>query len=175
MAPPQTSPVMPQAGDVTTLGGSNQQHNSNGRGELVDKRTEWEKEKQDGKTLAVRGTKVDLHDIQEQPSSPAVRGASIHRSFGLNAAGGGAFGPGQSRPAIQIPTSNEELWVISKPDQPAAQAKDDAVPGAGALLAKLPDNPAEQVAVPLKHTDVKASIAGYIATVDVIQQYQNPY
>ena len=51
---------------------------------------------------------------------------------------------------------------------------DDRDPGAGALLARLP-NRTEQVAVPLKHTDVKATITGYIATVNVQQQYQNPY
>ena len=32
-----------------------------------------------------------------------------------------------------------------------------------------------RVPVPLKHTDVKASITGYIAAVDVTQQFQNPY
>ena len=31
------------------------------------------------------------------------------------------------------------------------------------------------VPVPLKHTDVKANVAGYVATVDVTQQFQNPY
>ncbi len=31
------------------------------------------------------------------------------------------------------------------------------------------------VPVPLKHTDVKASVDGYIASVDVTQQYQNPF
>jgi Ca-activated chloride channel family protein len=33
----------------------------------------------------------------------------------------------------------------------------------------------KQIPVPLKHTDVKASISGYIAAVDVTQQFQNPY
>src|SRR4029450_2972276 len=69
----------------------------------------------------------------------------------------------------------EELWVISKQkaQEPHAQPDDNA-PGAGALMAKLPGK-TEQVAVPLKHTDVKAWIAGYIATVNVQQQYHNPY
>jgi Ca-activated chloride channel homolog len=101
--------------------------------------------------------------------------------------GGGRRGPGvanlqtgipgaQFRPAIVVPLQNEELWIIAKPQQVAlaAPGMDDRNPGAGALLAKLP-NRTEQVAVPLKHTDVKASIAGYIATVNVQQQYQNPY
>ncbi|MHC4675794.1 MAG: VIT domain-containing protein, partial [Planctomycetota bacterium] len=33
----------------------------------------------------------------------------------------------------------------------------------------------KEIPLPLKHTDVKAWITGYIATVDVTQQYQNPY
>ena len=49
------------------------------------------------------------------------------------------------------------------------------MPGSGALMAKLSEKPQDLVAVPLKHTDVKASIAGYIASVDVTQQFQNPY
>ena len=41
-------------------------------------------------------------------------------------------------------------------------------------MAKLPDVEKE-VPVPLKHTSVVGSIDGYIATVDVTQQFQNPY
>jgi Ca-activated chloride channel family protein len=33
----------------------------------------------------------------------------------------------------------------------------------------------QRVPMPLKHTDVKAAISGYIATVKVTQQFQNPY
>jgi Ca-activated chloride channel family protein len=59
---------------------------------------------------------------------------------------------------------------VSKPLQPAVT--EDMIPGSGCLVAKLPD---KMVPVPLKHTDVKAAIAGYVATVDVTQQYHNPY
>ena len=48
------------------------------------------------------------------------------------------------------------------------------IPGSGTLMTRLPDSQ-NPVPVPLKHTDVKASIAGYVATVDVTQQYHNPY
>lgn len=41
-------------------------------------------------------------------------------------------------------------------------------------MTRLPDSE-NPVPVPLKHTDVKASISGYVATVDVTQQYHNPY
>ena len=75
-------------------------------------------------------------------------------------------------PAGSMPSAGEELWIIEKPDQPA-QADPNA-PGSGSLMAKLPDAEKE-VPVPLKHTDVKASISGYVATVDVTQQFHNPY
>ena len=75
-----------------------------------------------------------------------------------------------------IPASEEELWVIEKkPTVDQSPTQDDQQPCSGMLMAKLPAKPAEMVPVPLKHTDVKAEIAGYIATVDVTQQFQNPY
>jgi Ca-activated chloride channel family protein len=92
---------------------------------------------------------------------------------------------------------NEELWVIEKPQgttplnrvatpradfdrqftksiegDPATRPAEDVIPGTGQLVARLPD---KLVPVPLQHTDVKAAIAGYVATVDVTQQYKNPY
>jgi Ca-activated chloride channel family protein len=81
-------------------------------------------------------------------------------------------------PRIITPLQDEELWIISKPASQQPQnvlaAPDDRDPGSGALLARVADKP-EQIPVPLKHTDVKASIDGYIATVDVTQQYHNPF
>jgi len=67
----------------------------------------------------------------------------------------------------------DEVWVICKPETPPAPAKDDR-PGSGCLMARLPDQEKE-VPLPLKHTDVQAHITGYIASVDVTQQFQNPY
>jgi Ca-activated chloride channel family protein len=62
--------------------------------------------------------------------------------------------------------------TVAKPE-----AGDDNFPRSGALMAKLrPDTPPEQMQpCPLKHTDMKASIAGYIASVDVTQQFHNPF
>ncbi len=40
-------------------------------------------------------------------------------------------------------------------------------------MARLADE--KEVPLPLKHTDVKAAISGYIAAVDVTQQFHNPY
>jgi Ca-activated chloride channel homolog len=70
-----------------------------------------------------------------------------------------------------VPTS-EELWVIVKPEGEAK--KNDSTPGCGAMMAKLTKEEKE-VPLPLKHTDVKGSVAGYIATVEVTQQFHNPY
>lgn len=71
--------------------------------------------------------------------------------------------------------ATEELWVIQKAVEPATPAED--VPGSGALVTKQPgsDGKETQVPVPLKHTDVRASITGYIATVNVKQQFHNPF
>jgi Ca-activated chloride channel family protein len=69
--------------------------------------------------------------------------------------------------------ASEELWVIQRPDVPAPPTDQD-VPGCGMLRAKRPDQKKE-IPLPLKHTDVDARVAGYIATVSVTQQYHNPY
>lgn len=72
-----------------------------------------------------------------------------------------------------LPSPDEELWIIAKPDKGVQPAEQDR-PGCGALMAVLPGEE-KQILLPLKHTDVSADIAAYIATVDVTQQYHNPY
>ncbi len=79
-----------------------------------------------------------------------------------------AAGPQGSMPALE-----EELWVIAKPNDKNAQAPEDD-PGCGALMARLPDT-REQIPLPLKHTTVEAAVNGYIASVEVIQKFNNPY
>jgi Ca-activated chloride channel family protein len=71
----------------------------------------------------------------------------------------------------------EELWVIArgKAERDVSPQDDEhAPPGSGCLMAKLP-NETKEVPVPLKHTSVNGTIDGYIATVDVTQQFHNPY
>ncbi len=71
--------------------------------------------------------------------------------------------------------SADELWIIESPEAPAAAAGgEEEGPGSGALMAVLPGE-MKEVPVPLKHTDVRAAISGYIATVEVNQQFHNPY
>jgi Ca-activated chloride channel homolog len=67
----------------------------------------------------------------------------------------------------------DEIWIIEKP-QPTGNAYQSEQPGSGTLQAKLPDQE-KMVTVPLKHTEVTADIKGYIASVEVTQQFQNPY
>lgn len=66
---------------------------------------------------------------------------------------------------------DEELWVIEKASSPMAARSPDE-PGSGAMLAQVDS---QQVPLPLRHTDVKAHISGYISTVNVRQEFSNPF
>lgn len=94
--------------------------------------------------------------------------------------------PGNDRTAdgpLALAKPGDDIWVIVKPpkqDRPAQPANQDDHPGAGAMVAIIPaDDDANAkptlVPMPLKHTAVNASVAGYIATVDVKQQFHNPF
>ncbi|MHC4316571.1 MAG: VIT domain-containing protein, partial [Planctomycetota bacterium] len=81
------------------------------------------------------------------------------------------------RPSEPLPTelvniSEDEIWIIAKPETQITT--DEDTPGGGALLAKLQGEDKE-IPLPLKHTDVNGEIIGYIATVEVTQQFHNPY
>lgn len=83
-----------------------------------------------------------------------------------------AVPPGIAAIPGSLPSPEEELWVIQRAtesgeDHPAADT-----PGSGVLKAKMAE---KEIPVPLKHTDVRATITGYIAATDVTQQYHNPY
>lgn len=77
----------------------------------------------------------------------------------------------------------EEVWIISRGGAAAQPVVDNDSPGTGAMLASLvwpddmppPQRHTQNVPLPLEHTDVKAQIHGYIGTVDVTQQFTNPY
>jgi len=72
-----------------------------------------------------------------------------------------------------LSVTEDEIWVIARAETQAVPAGEDS-PGCGAMLAKLPKEDKE-IPLPLKHTDVKGQISGYIATVNVTQQFHNPY
>lgn len=66
---------------------------------------------------------------------------------------------------------HEEIWVITRSSNSAASKSEDT-PGSGALMTRIAGKP---VPMPLKHTDVRASVNGFIGSVEVIQQFHNPY
>ncbi|MHC4170864.1 MAG: VIT domain-containing protein [Planctomycetota bacterium] len=72
-----------------------------------------------------------------------------------------------------VDAAADEIWVVVKPEMQAGTADEDT-PGCGAMLAKLSKED-KKIPLPLKHTDVKGQISGYIATVSVTQQFHNPY
>ena len=72
--------------------------------------------------------------------------------------------------SIFLPTDDGTSTASTRPGTPASVP----IPGTGALMARLSRDP-KPVPIPLQHTSVQASISGYIATVDVTQQYHNPY
>jgi Ca-activated chloride channel family protein len=77
-------------------------------------------------------------------------------------------------PAEILNVSADEIWVIARPETQVVPPTDEDSPGCGAMLAKLPKQD-KKIPLPLKHTDVKGQISGYIATVDVTQKFHNPY
>jgi Ca-activated chloride channel homolog len=78
---------------------------------------------------------------------------------------------GISSSATVTPISADELWIIARSSDVAAEQSDDS-PGSGTLMATVEE---KQIPMPLKHTDVRASDVGYIGTVEVVQQFLNPY
>lgn len=141
------------------------------------------------------GDEYKLKFADSEPASPTLRSraATPKSEDGVNAADGLRFGapPSAGRQILvddvrfELSESKkrvlnlslqpgEELWVIAKATAARTATPDSETPGCGALMATLPNEP-KQVPVPLKHTAVEGSIDGYIATVNVTQQFHNPY
>jgi Ca-activated chloride channel family protein len=87
------------------------------------------------------------------------------------AVGGGLPASGLAHRTISAPAGPEELWIIARSSDTTAAATDES-PGSGTLMAKVEE---KEVPMPLKHTEVRASVAGYIGSVEVVQQFHNPY
>ncbi|MEX2215786.1 MAG: VIT domain-containing protein [Phycisphaeraceae bacterium] len=94
---------------------------------------------------------------------------------------------GREMSPVSFSQPGEELWIIAKPQVPAVKPvgsftqspADLATTGTLAIEEPIdphqPDGAKRYIPVPLKHTDVKAAVTAYIATVDVTQQFQNPF
>jgi Ca-activated chloride channel homolog len=64
----------------------------------------------------------------------------------------------------------DEVWILSR--NPEAAATNENIPDSASLAAEVGGG---EVPMPLLHTDVKATISGDISSVDVAQQFANPY
>jgi len=87
----------------------------------------------------------------------------------------------EARAPALAPGPNAQLWVIEKGEPtPAAEGiggyqpevEEQRPPTQGELRAVRED---KEVPLPLKHTDVHASVEAFLATVEVTQQYENPF
>lgn len=74
-------------------------------------------------------------------------------------------------PGLQL-RAPEEVWVIGRPPDPTCGDRQAEYPQGGELRAKVAE---KEIPLPLKHTDVKAQIAIWVASVTVRQQYHNPF
>jgi len=120
-----------------------------------------------------------------QPTAGA--GVAANRSGPIGVAAIEEVFVGERIRVAQVPLpveaqAGEELWIIATPTQTdqGIDADDDTMPGTGAMLASfLPDEDEaayqSEIPLPLKHTDVQARIVGYGGTVDVTQQFGNPF
>jgi Ca-activated chloride channel family protein len=111
----------------------------------------------------------------------SVKG-SIEQQLAAEHSGSHIAHKSESSSPLALAKPGDDIWVIVKPAKPAAPEEvnnEDDHPGAGAMVALIPPvQPGTEptfVPMPLKHTDVKASVTGYIATVDVKQQFHNPF
>lgn len=106
-------------------------------------------------------------------------GQSLDKVTGLPGqapASSAIFRTGNSSPFAQawpgsLPAPGEELWVISRTRSISNPSGDPAL-GCGSMVVEVENR---RLPMPLQHTDVKAHILGYIASVKVLQQFQNPY
>ncbi len=132
-------------------------------GDLLESRLkQYEYNVEDG-----RGQARSRRQYRVAPQDSTSRSLSVIR---------GRSAPAQpaGRVSAELMTvSADEIWVIVKPQTQVVPRGEDT-PGCGAMLAKLPKEEKE-IPLPLKHTDVKGRISGYIATVDVTQKFHNPY
>ncbi len=66
--------------------------------------------------------------------------------------------------------SADELWIVSRNSENDSPA--DETPDAGSLMVEVENH---IVPMPLTHTDVKANVNGNIGTVEVTQNFSNPF
>ncbi|MFN8642371.1 MAG: VIT domain-containing protein, partial [Candidatus Binatia bacterium] len=110
---------------------------------------------------------------EERAFADAPPGRRLERSRASGAGWAAPAGALAHQADADLPRlgAGEELWVVARADWDGAPPPASA-PVYGGLEAMRGGDP---VPLPLEHTDVQASIAGYIASVRVRQRYANPY
>lgn len=68
---------------------------------------------------------------------------------------------------------SDELWIFAEGPQNAAPARRRQGPGGGEMVGR--DAAGQILQLPLQHTDVHASLRGYLSVVDLTQHFANPY
>jgi len=116
----------------------------------------------------------DRSQLQSQPRTFSASG--FQATFYATGGNRDRFTPDR----VATVSATDEVWIIARPGQPVEVAADDDTPGSGAMLGLVPvngepDAEPRRIPLPLKHTDVTASIAGFLCTVDVTQQFHNPF
>ncbi|MEZ6243446.1 MAG: VIT domain-containing protein [Phycisphaerales bacterium] len=106
---------------------------------------------------------------------PAPFSSRAGLQSGVTAIAGGQLVTEEPERALTYPKASptDEMWIICQPETAAAPNKDD-IPGSGALMTRL-QGQTDPVPVPLEHTEVSGSIAGFVAGVNVKQQFHNPF
>ena len=114
-------------------------------------------------------------------------GGSGPTLYGQSGVAGSQTAARMSAPTLEgsaiMAHAGEELWIIATPGETgeADGANEDGSPGTGSMLASFspdgddPSGRTDGLPLPLRHTDVRARIVGYVSTVDVVQQFENPF
>ena len=161
--PSEPKDIAPRAGEAPEMG----DENGGGRADAEGKERREARRKAEAQAMnaAKRQALGELQRALREPEN-AIREST--ESYGVR------------RPrSWQSDLATDELWIIERPgaasNKPAA--KDADTPTQGELRAKMTDAAGNdtEVPLPLEHTDVKASVAAFVATVDVTQRYRNPF
>jgi Ca-activated chloride channel family protein len=141
-------------------------------------------------TIIVTGSRIQGSGFTAPNSGPVGFGAGGQAAYPV-AGVAPSFALLQSQlaqtGALSGVTPGEEVWIIAQPaptDEMLAAAQEEAL-GSGVMLARfdptavddpaLPPVPIREIPLPLMHTAVDAKITAYVGTVDVTQQFENPY
>src|SRR5688572_26308471 len=103
--------------------------------------------------------------LTESPTDTAIAESRTYENFSKS--------PSRTRRAfasLRPLSRNEELWIITRSS--GGPFVSDDYPTGGCLRTRIRTR---EVPLPLKHTDVQASISAYIATVRVRQEFHNPF